>query len=134
MNVIQVTCAIILREGKVLAAQRSDTMSLPLKWEFPGGKIKKGESEEECLRRELLEELNLSVVIKDRLSNSLFNYGSFTVELIPFIVDYVESEIILHEHRQIGWFRSADLMDLDWAPADVPILKEFLEHAIEKPL
>ncbi|MET6997532.1 (deoxy)nucleoside triphosphate pyrophosphohydrolase [Chitinophaga defluvii] len=134
MNTIRVTCAIILREGKILAAQRSETMSLPLKWEFPGGKINKGESEVECLRRELLEELNLSMLIKGRLSNSLFNYGDFTVELIPFIVDYVESEIILHEHRQIGWFTSFELKDLDWAPADVPILQEFLDRTIKMPL
>lgn len=128
MNPVQVTCAIILKEGKVLAAQRSETMSLPLKWEFPGGKINPNESEETCLKRELFEELNLSVVIKARLSNSLYNYGKFTILLIPFIVDYIESEIILHEHRQFGWFSKDQLRTLDWAPADVPVLAEFLER------
>lgn len=59
MNIIQVTCGIILKDGKVLVAQRSEAMSLPLKWEFPGGKIVRGESEEDCLKRELLEELNI---------------------------------------------------------------------------
>ena len=59
MDHIQVTCAIIARDGLVLAAQRSAVMSLPLKWEFPGGKINHGESTEECLRRELFEELSI---------------------------------------------------------------------------
>lgn len=127
MNPIQVTCAIILKDGKVLAAQRSENMSLPLKWEFPGGKINQGESEEECLKRELLEELNLSITIKARLSNSLHHYGNFSIMLIPFLVDYIESEIILHEHNQIDWFTMEDLTKLDWAPADVPVLAEFLE-------
>ena len=56
---IHVTCVIIERDGRVLAAQRSASMVLPLKWEFPGGKIDPGESSEECLRRELLEELRV---------------------------------------------------------------------------
>ena len=126
MNIIQVTCGIILKDGKVLVAQRSETMSLPLKWEFPGGKMIEGESEEECLKRELLEELNISIVIKDRLSTSTFNYGNFTIALIPFLVEYVEGEIILHEHRQMGWFARRELEALDWALADIPILEEFL--------
>lgn len=127
-KIIRVTCAIILHNNTILAAQRSETMSLPLKWEFPGGKIHAGETEEDCLQRELMEELNIKVVIRKRLSNSVFDYGTFSVELIPFVVDYIESDIILHEHRQIGWFEKSELKTLDWAPADIPILEEFL-HA-----
>lgn len=126
MNIIQVTCGIILRNDKILVAQRSETMFLPLKWEFPGGKIMEGESEEECLKRELREELNISVFIRDRLSTSIFNYGDFTVELIPFLVEYVGGEVVLHEHRQMEWFARHELTALEWAPADLPILEEFL--------
>ncbi|WP_295120819.1 (deoxy)nucleoside triphosphate pyrophosphohydrolase [uncultured Chitinophaga sp.] len=129
MNPINVTCAIVLKEGRVLAAQRSENMSVPLKWEFPGGKIIEGESEEECIMREVYEELNLKIVIRDKLGNSLFNYGNFTVILTPFVVDYVESEIILYEHRQIGWFTRNELKELDWAPADIAILDEFLNSS-----
>jgi 8-oxo-dGTP diphosphatase len=126
MNIVQVTCGIILKDDKVLVAQRSETMSLPLKWEFPGGKLMQGESEEECLKRELHEELNIFVAVKSRLNASTYNYGNFTISLIPFIVDYMEGEIILHEHRQMGWFAKHELTALDWAPADVPVLEEFL--------
>lgn len=61
---IDVACAIIIDdEGKVLAAQRSESMSLPLKWEFPGGKLSKNETAEDCIVREIQEELNISVTI-----------------------------------------------------------------------
>ena len=64
---LQVSCAIIERDGLVLAARRSATMSLPLKWEFPGGKIDPGESAEECLLRELREELRILVRLEQKL-------------------------------------------------------------------
>jgi 8-oxo-dGTP diphosphatase len=60
---IRVTCAIIEFAGKVLVVQRSKKMNLPLKWEFPGGKIEEGELEEECIVREIKEELNLDIEI-----------------------------------------------------------------------
>jgi 8-oxo-dGTP diphosphatase len=129
MNIIPVTCGIILKGDKVLVAQRSETMSLPLKWEFPGGKIIGSESEEDCLTRELREELNISILIRERLSTNIFDYGNFTIALIPFLVDYVEGEVVLYEHRQIGWFTREELKALDWALADIPILEEFLNSS-----
>ena len=63
MRHLRVACAIIERDGRVLAAQRSAAMTLPLKWEFPGGKIEAGESPEECLIRELMEELGVTVLV-----------------------------------------------------------------------
>jgi mutator protein MutT len=69
-----VTRAIIERDGFVLAAQRSAMMSLPLKWEFPGGKIDQGESPEECLRREIAEEMNIQVEIGCSLPPSTHKY------------------------------------------------------------
>jgi 8-oxo-dGTP diphosphatase len=126
MNPIQVTCAIIVKEGKILAAQRSERMSLPLKWEFPGGKLMEGESEEDCLKREILEELNIAITITSKLTTSIHDYGNFTIALIPFLAEYAGGEIKLHEHRQIGWFTKEELTALDWAPADIPILHELL--------
>ena len=79
MDNIQVTCAIIERDELVLAAQRSVAMSLPLKWEFPGGKIHQGESPSECLRRELFEELNIHVSAGKSLPVSMYQYPTFTV-------------------------------------------------------
>ena len=126
MSPIQVTCAIIAKESKILAAQRSETMSLPLKWEFPGGKLMEGESEEECLKREIQEELNIAIAITSKLTTSIHDYGNFSIALIPFLAEYAAGEIKLHEHRQIGWFTKEQLSTLDWAPADIPILQELI--------
>ncbi|WP_251795780.1 MULTISPECIES: NUDIX domain-containing protein [unclassified Arenibacter] len=70
MNKIIVTCAIIESENQVLVVQRSENMKLPLKWEFPGGKIEKGESEQDCLIREIREELNIEIELMKRLTPS----------------------------------------------------------------
>ncbi|RNI26920.1 (deoxy)nucleoside triphosphate pyrophosphohydrolase [Rufibacter latericius] len=124
---IDVTCAIILWEDKVLVTQRSEKMSLSLKWEFPGGKIERGETAESCLHRELMEELNIQVKILRTLSPSSFDYGKFSINLIPFLVNYLSGEIILAEHETYKWLSRNELKDIDWAPADVPILEEFLK-------
>lgn len=71
---IDVTAAIIRRNGKVLIAKRSSTSSLPNKWEFPGGKIDDGETPEECLKRELQEEFDIIVDVGDYLTESVYQY------------------------------------------------------------
>jgi 8-oxo-dGTP diphosphatase len=121
-----VTCAIIEKEDLVLVVQRSSTMSLPLKWEFPGGKIEKNETEEECVIREIKEELNLEIEISKRLSSSIFNYPNFSIELIPFIARQIGGQIMLNEHTDYKYLVKEELLDLDWAEADIPIVKEYL--------
>lgn len=130
MNSIRVVCGIILKDGKVLAAQRSESMSLPLKWEFPGGKLSDEESEEDALKRELFEELNIHVFVGERLSNSIYDYGKVIIDLIPFLATHIDGELIVREHRQIVWCTSKDLQLLDWAPADVPIVKELIRMGV----
>ena len=71
---IEVSCAIIEAEGLVLVAQRSESMSMPLKWEFPGGKVHAGESPEECLHRELKEELSITVEVVRNLPSASHDY------------------------------------------------------------
>jgi 8-oxo-dGTP diphosphatase len=126
MSIIQVTCGIILKDGKILAAQRSVSMNLPLKWEFPGGKLTNGETEEECLKREIMEELNISIVIKQKLIPVNHDYGSFEINLIPFMAEYIAGTLTLHEHCQAGWYTLNELQALDWAPADIPVLAQLL--------
>lgn len=124
---IGVTCAIIIdKENKILATQRSASMKLPLKWEFPGGKIEAGETPEECLTREIKEELNIDINITGSLQWFEHHYETFSIRLFPFLCEVKAGEIKLTEHSAYVWLRTGDLVGLDWAEADLPLVKELL--------
>jgi len=101
-------------------------MSMPLKWEFPGGKLHDGESPEECLARELEEELGIGVTIKHTLSPVHHHYEEFAIELIPFVCTIAKGTIVLHEHRALAWLSPYELNDLDWPAADIPVITSYL--------
>ena len=124
---IKVTCALIInKEERILVAQRSNNMNLPLKWEFPGGKIEANETPEACLIREIKEELNISVKIIKGLPTNIHVYPNITIELMPFICNHVKGDIILKEHADFKWLHKNELLALDWADADVPIVKYYI--------
>lgn len=123
---VRVTCAIIEFVDKVLVVQRSKKMNLPLKWEFPGGKIEEGEREEECILREIKEELNLDIEISNKLNSTEYDYPNISIELIPFVVTQVGGQISLSEHADYKYLSKDELLNLDWAEADIPIVKEYL--------
>ncbi len=123
---LHVACAIIEQENMILAAQRSASMSLPLKWEFPGGKIEAGESPADCLKRELYEELGITVTIGEALATATHSYDDFTVTLYPFICSKLQGPITLHEHKAIKWTEPLQMQELDWAEADLPIIAAYL--------
>ena len=126
MKTILVTCAIIKFDNKILAVQRSETMKLPLKWEFAGGKIEAGESEIDCIKREIIEELNIKIEVKERLTPVTHQYPDFKIKLIPFVSEYISGELKLKEHCSFLLANKNELINLDWAEADLPILKEYL--------
>ncbi|WP_262250321.1 (deoxy)nucleoside triphosphate pyrophosphohydrolase [Parapedobacter soli] len=119
-----VTCAIIIRHGKILICQRSNTMDLPLKWEFPGGKVEPGEDEEATIVREIREELHLDIEVVKRLEPVEHDYPTFRIQLVPFIANVVGGKLLLEEHADAKWVAVVDLDQYDWAPADVPIVEQ----------
>ncbi len=125
-KIISVTCALIEYEQGVIAVQRSEKMKLPLKWEFPGGKIEPDESEEKCIKREIQEELNIQISISDRLTSSVHHYPDFSIELIPFIAKHEKGELRLTEHKTYKILKKHELLGLDWAQADIPIINEYV--------
>jgi 8-oxo-dGTP diphosphatase len=128
---LHVACAIIEQDGKVLAAQRGATMSLPFKWEFPGGKIESGESPQECLHRELAEELGISVFIGSALCPATHTYSDFTVTLHPFTCRLGDSEqIMMREHNALLWIEPERMPELDWATADLPVISEYMASTL----
>ncbi|MDP3466779.1 MAG: (deoxy)nucleoside triphosphate pyrophosphohydrolase [Daejeonella sp.] len=126
---IQVSCAIIINPfDQVLVTQRSALMPLPLKWEFPGGKIEENETAEACLIREIKEELNIDIQITGSLPPNDHQYPDKLIRLIPFICQQTGGETVLKEHADYKWLDAKDLLDLDWAEADVPIVKRYLNR------
>ena len=99
-------------------------MPLPGKWEFPGGKLEPGESEEACLIREIEEELQIHIKPEQRLTPSRWETDSYIIELIPFLCHSFSGEISLQEHKKLVWLEIRELDHLDWAEADVPIVLE----------
>ncbi|MCC8359866.1 (deoxy)nucleoside triphosphate pyrophosphohydrolase [Salinimicrobium sediminilitoris] len=125
---ILVTCAIIEHDGKVLCAQRSEKMSLPLKWEFPGGKVEEAEDLESCLKREIKEELGVEIKVNERLPFNTHSYSNKKViKLIPFRCSLQTFEIDLKEHLKVEWVFPADLSQYDWAEADIPIVQNYIQ-------
>jgi 8-oxo-dGTP diphosphatase len=123
---LHVACGIIERDGLTLAAQRGAAMSLPLKWEFPGGKVQGGESPEECLHRELREELGIAVTVLERLAARTHRYPSFTVTLYPMRCAIASGEPTAGEHAALAWVEPGRLASLDWAEADLPVIEEYV--------
>ncbi len=103
-------------------------MSMPLKWEFPGGKIREGERPERCLERELVEEMGVRVSVGAALQTTTHHYPSFTITLYPFVCAIRSGEITLHEHAACAWMAPEELASLDWAEADYPVLESYIRH------
>lgn len=121
---LKVCCGIIEEAGKFYAFRRGSGMKMPGKWEFPGGKVEAGESAESALHRELLEELNIEIEIIRPLNAVSHNYPDFSIELIPFIVKISAGELALNEHDAVKLESFEQLINLDWAEADIPVLNQ----------
>ena len=122
---LEVCCAIVRHEGKVLAAQRSTKMSHARKWEFPGGKIRKNESAAEALVREMQEELSMELKLEYALPLSTYSYPHVEIRLHPFVCSWKNLHLEVHEHAQIRWCTLPELRQLDWVAADIEVLKNY---------
>lgn len=119
---IRVTCALLLQDGLVLAAQRSAAMNHPLKWEFPGGKIDEGEEELACIHREILEELEVEIEVIGKGPAVRYPQVNPRIELIPFVATIIRGKLHAVEHAALKWCSLQELEELDWAEADLDIL------------
>jgi 8-oxo-dGTP diphosphatase len=124
---VPVVCALIERPGVLLLAQRPTGKHLPLKWEFPGGKVEPGEEPAAAIVREIHEELGCTVAITRALPRFPFDYGAVVIEMIPYICTLAAGspEPHPHEHVALAWVPLGELRRYDLAPADVPVIASY---------
>ena len=118
-SMLQVAAAIIVQKGKILIGRRRKTDHLPLKWEFPGGKVHSDETPETCLVRELKEELAITAEIGEKLTEVTYTYPQFgTVQIHFFPVTRFSGRLENRAYEQIAWVNPAELPDYDFLEAD----------------
>lgn len=110
----------------MLIAQRSASMLLPLKWEFPGGKLNRGEDSSECIVREIREELGIEIEVQQDLPSCICHYDNCSIELIPLLCKRIAGVVELLEHAAALWVKPESLSAFDLAEADRPIAKFYL--------
>ncbi|HSH09017.1 MAG TPA: (deoxy)nucleoside triphosphate pyrophosphohydrolase [Oceanipulchritudo sp.] len=121
---LNVVCALVFHSGRVLATRRDPNRSFPLLWEFPGGKLEAGESGEEALHRELEEELKLQVEIIEALDQVEYDENGHHICLHPFVCrPALPWAPVPLDHVEIRWVTPYEALQLTWAPADIPLLK-----------
>lgn len=119
---ITVVAALIVRDKKVLIAKRSTgDPNVFGKWEFPGGKVKDGESEEQAIEREIKEEFEMDIKANKFLINNICEYPTKTIDLRLYECDYLSGEFHLHDHSEYKFVNKDEILKYDLCPADIPL-------------
>lgn len=120
---IKVVAAILEKEDKILIAKKREGKPLAGLWEFPGGKIEEGETPEESLIRELMEEMNIKVRVNEYVGESIYDYGDGKViSLKGFTAEIIEGDIKLTDHDEYKWITLEEICNYRIAPADIPLI------------
>jgi 8-oxo-dGTP diphosphatase len=127
MKLYHVVAACIRKDKKILSVQKGKNAYdyISEKWEFPGGKIEAGETEEEALKREIFEELIMSIQVEKKLMTINHSYPDFQLTMAVFLCSS-KDEPILSEHIHYKWLDPSELASLDWAAADVPVIHRLI--------
>ena len=121
---ITVVAALIKKEDKVLIAKRSTGDSNVFgKWEFPGGKVEPSETEEQAIEREIKEEFEMNIKAKKFINNNICEYPTRTIDLRLYECEYISGNFKLHDHSEYSWVEIEQLLEYDFAKADIPLAK-----------
>lgn len=135
MKHLIVAAAVIIENGEILCMQRDESKYeyISYKYEFPGGKVEQGESNEEAIIRELKEELeiDLNLTTEDFFMSIEHTYHDFAITMHAYICKVSSRNFVMKEHINYQWLKPENLEKLDWAEADMPIVNKLMEHMYE---
>jgi 8-oxo-dGTP diphosphatase len=126
---IDVTAAILIENGRVLIARRRPGASQAGLWEFPGGKVCPEEAPEQCLKREIQEELNIRIAVGDFFGESVYAYEDRTIRLLAYRVRAEGGTITANDHAELAWVALKDLGRYRFCPADWPFAEKLQKMA-----
>jgi 8-oxo-dGTP diphosphatase len=123
-----VSAAIIVENKKILCVQRNKGKYdyISYKFEFPGGKLEEGENEEDALKREISEELNLEIDVAEKFLVVTHEYLDFNLTMHSYLCKANTEKLLLKEHIDAKWLNKNELIELDWAAADLPIVSKLI--------
>lgn len=124
----QVAAAVAVKDGLVLVAKRAPGEKLAGFWEFPGGKLEPGETAQQCIVREIKEELGVVAVAGSVIAESIYAYAGGVIELIAVEVVLLDETLCLSVHDEFKWVLPDELLKLELAPADIPIAEEIIRR------
>lgn len=129
MKDLHVVAALIIDEkGRVFAAQKANEGDIPLKWEFPGGKVEKGETKEDALVREIKEEFTATIQVDHYVMTVAYDFPSFHLVMDVYQCHHQAGTFILKEHLSSAWLEKCELQKYDWGPADRIIVEGLLHN------
>ena len=124
-KVVDVAVGVLIREdGRVLLASRPEGKPYAGYWEFPGGKIEAGETPQEALKREIMEELDTEVAVGEWIETVEYDYPGFHLSMDCFWCEIVKGDLVLKEHEAARWLTREELTDVEWLPADVAVAEK----------
>lgn len=132
MKIIKVVAAVIKSlndKGQtiILSTQRGYG-EFKDRWEFPGGKIEKGETPQEALKREIMEELDTQIKVGTLIDTIEYDYSDFHLSMDCFWCEIVRGNLVLKEHENAKWLTKEQLQDVEWLPADIKLIKNIREN------
>ncbi len=127
MTTLKVVAAIIVHDNKIFATQRGYG-DFKGGWEFPGGKIEPEETPQEALKREIMEELGIEIMVGELIDTVEYDYPTFHLSMQCFWSKVISGNPILREHEAAKWLTKEELYSVDWLPADVCLIEKIKEY------